>query len=178
MSTLTKLFVAGLVVIILIVTVVAYMQTNQPTPQPTPSPSSTATPTQTPNASLSPTSTSSMSTPTPSPPTPSPTLTEQETIRNSMMNYIKTNHSETAQFMNNLEWTGGRTTPENVVGAETYIYYANGWNFTMTFPVVPQPVYKITADYKTTDLSIPYRVIWEGTWQNQIINETDYVFAQ
>jgi len=183
MANLTKLLVAGLVGIILIVAVVAYMQATQPTPQPTPSPTPTTTPTQTPNPSSSPTPTSPESTPTPSPPAPnsptaSPTLTEQETIRNSVMNYIKTNHSETSQFVNNLAWTGGRATPDNVVGAETYIYYSGGWNFTMTYPVVPQPVYKITADYKATDLSIPYRVIWQGTWQNQIIKETDYVFAQ
>jgi hypothetical protein len=94
------------------------------------------------------------------------------------MNYIKTNHSETAPFMKNLNWTGGRATPDNIVGAETYIYISGGWNFTMTYPVVPQAIYKITADYKATDVGIPYRVIWQGTWQNQIIKETDYVFAQ
>jgi hypothetical protein len=183
MSTLTKLLVAGLVVIVLILAVGAYMQATQPTPQPTLSPSPTIKPTQIPNPSFSPTPTSLESTPTPSSPTPSsptptPNLSEQEVIRNLVMNYIKSNHSETAQFMNNLVWTGGRATPENVVGAETYIYYSGGWNFTMTYPVVPQAIYKITADYKTTEVSIPYRVIWQGTWQNQIIKETDYVFAQ
>ena len=94
------------------------------------------------------------------------------------MNYIKTNHPDTAQFMNNLVWTGGRATPHDIVGSETYIYYARGWNFTMTYPVIPQPVYSIIADYKAPDVGIPYRVIWKGTWQHEIINETDYVFAQ
>ncbi len=169
MSTLTKLLVAILIVIISIVAIVAYIHATQPTQLPTP----TTTPTQTPNPSSTPTPTSSGSTPT-----PSPTLLEQEAIRDSVMNYIKTHHPETAQFMNNLEWTGGRETPENVAGAETYIYYTGGWNFTMTYPVVPQPVYTITADYKAPDVGIPYRVIWQGTWQNQVINETDYVFAQ
>jgi hypothetical protein len=107
-----------------------------------------------------------------------PTLSEQEMIRDLVMNYIKSNHPEIAQFFNNLVWTGGRVTPPNVVGAETYIYYARGWNFTLTYPVVPQPVYKVIADYSAPDVGIPYRVIWKGTWYNQIINETDFVFAQ
>jgi hypothetical protein len=178
MSTLKKLFVAVLLVSILVVAIVVGMQATQPTPQPTPSPTPTINPTQSPTPSLSPIPTSKPLSPTSSPPSPSPTLSEQETIRNSVMNFIKTNHPEIAQFMTNLMWTGGRSTPQNVVGAETYIYYARGWNFTMTYPVVPQPVYRIVADYKTQDVGIPYRVIWQGTWQNQIINETEYVFAQ
>jgi len=178
MSTLTKLLVAILIAVVLVVAVVVGMQAIQPSPQPTPSPSPATSPTQTPPPSLSPTPTSPGLTPTPSPPTPSPILSEQEAVRNSVMNYIKTSHPETAQFMNNLVWTGGRATPHDIVGSETYIYYARGWNFTMTYPVIPQPVYSLTADYKAPDVGIPYRVIWEGTWQNQIINETDYVFAQ
>ncbi len=184
MSTSTKLSITVLVVIILIVTVSAYMQAPHPTTQPTPSPTPTTTPTNTPTStpllSPTPTSTESTTTPTalPNSPTPNPTFSEQETIRDSVMNYIKTNHPETAQFMNNLVWTGGRATPQNIVGAETFIYYSGGWNFTITYPVVPQPVYKITADYKALDVGIPYRVVWQGTWQNQNIKQTDYVFAQ
>lgn len=182
MSTYIKIVVGVIAVVILVVAILAYIQASQP-PQPIPSPTPTTNPTQTPNASLIPTPTPSQATPTPSPPassspTASPILSEQETIRDLVMNYIKVNHLETAQFMNNLIWTGGRATSENVVGAETYIYYAGGWNVTMSYPVVPQPIYKIIADYKAQGTGIPYRVIWEGTWQNQIIKETNYVFAQ
>lgn len=173
MSSLSKLLVAVLVAVVLVVAVVVGMQATQPAPQPSPSPMPATTPTQTPVPSMSPTPTSPVLTPT-----PTPTLSEQETVRNSVMNYIKTNHPETAPVMNNLVWTGGRATPNNIVGSETYMYYARGWNFTMTYPVIPQPLYSITADYKAPDVGILYRVIWQGTWQHEIINETEYVFAQ
>lgn len=178
MSTLTKLLIPVLLAFILVFAFVVGMQSLQPIPQPTPSPTPFPSPTQTPVPSLSPTQTSTAVTPTPTPPRPTPVLSEQETVRDSVMNYVKTKHPETAQFMNNLVWTGGRVTPQNLVGSETYMYYAHGWNFTMTYPVVPQTVYKIIADYSAPDVGIPYRVIWQGNWQNQIINETGYVFAQ
>ena len=187
MSTLTKPLVSVLIAIVLVVAIVAAMQSIQQIPQPTPFPTVTTSPTQTSVPSLSPTTPSLSSTPTsppltptpsPSTPTPTPVLNEQETVRNSVMDYIKTKHPEIAQFMNNLVWTGGRVTPQNLVGSETYMYYARGWNFTMTYPVVPQTVYRIIADFSAPDVGIPYRVIWQGNWQNQVINETDYVFAQ
>jgi hypothetical protein len=178
MLTLTKLLVPVLIAVVLVVAVVVGMQSIQPIPQQTPSPTPAVTPTQTPTPSLSPTPTPQVLTPTPSPPASTSTLSKQEMMRDLVMNYIKTSHPETAQFMTNLAWTGGRATAQNVVGAETYIYYARGWNFTMTYPVVPQPVYTLVADYIAQDVGIPYRVIWEGTWRNQIINEKGYVFAQ
>jgi len=94
------------------------------------------------------------------------------------MNYIGSNHPETAQFMTGLVWTGGRVTPQNLVGAETYMYYSMGWNVTMSYPVVLNPIYKIAVDYSAIGISIPYTIVWKGTWQNGAINETSYVFAQ
>ena len=105
-------------------------------------------------------------------------LSTQEKIRDSIMDYIKFNNPETAQFMNSLSWTGGRTTPSGFVGAETYFYTSNGWKFTINYPVIPNPMYNITADYSATSTGIPYRVVWKGSWQNWYINETSYVFAQ
>lgn len=93
------------------------------------------------------------------------------------MDYIKFNHPETAQFMNNLTWTGGRVTP-NLIGAETYVYNSNGWNLTIKYPVVLNPICRISADYSAPFTAIPYRIIWNGTWQNWSINEISYVFAQ
>jgi len=113
--------------------------------------------------------------------TPSPTqMSIQEEVRDQIMQYIKINHSDTAQFINDLVWTGGRATPEGLVGSETYKYFSSGWNVTITYPVVPNPIYRVTADYSSTGvgIGIPYRVIWEGTWQNEVINETSYTFAQ
>jgi hypothetical protein len=148
-------------------------QNTSPTPTPSPSPT-TPNPTQTPITTPTPTESASPA----SSPTPSPDEMLQEKIRDSIMNFIKSNHPETAQFIKDLTWTGGRVTPQNLVGAETYMYYSLGWNLTLSYPVVPNAVYTITADYSAVSIGIPYRVIWQGTWQNEVINETSYVFAQ
>jgi len=111
-----------------------------------------------------------------------PELSIQEQIRNDAMAYIKANHSETAQFMDNLVWTGGRTTPDGILGAETYTYLSQGWNVTIHYPVIANPIYEVTADYSAasanSNASIPYRVTWQGTWENATITETSYDFAQ
>jgi type II secretory pathway pseudopilin PulG len=113
---------------------------------------------------------------------PTEELSTQEQARDDAMEYIKTSHSETAQFMNDLVWTGGRTTPEGIMGAETYTYTSLGWNVTITYPVVLNPLYTITADYSATaansGASIPYRVTWKGTWDKGTVTETSYEFAQ
>jgi hypothetical protein len=167
----------------------------QVTPQPT-QPSPAQTPTTSPATSTAPipiftsaypTQTASSKPNSTPPPTTEPTLTPnltptptttQEKVRDSVMDFIKFNHPETAQFMNGLVWTGGRTTSPGIVGAETYTYNSPGWNITITYPVVPNAIYKIVADFSAIGVAIPYRIIWKGTWQNEIINETSYVFAQ
>ena len=107
-----------------------------------------------------------------------PQLSMQEQIRDEVMSYIQSNHPETTQFMNDLVWTGGSTTPPHLVGAETYMYYSQGWNVTINYPVVPNAIYTITADYSAHSTGIPYRITWRGTWQSENINETSYTFAQ
>lgn len=179
-----------IVVVILIVADAAtaagigYYTTTRPTPspKPTPSPQPTFTPSPfptmlpTPTAAAEPTPTGSNS---PTPPTSSPTeQTIQERVRDSVMRFVESNHPETASFMENLIWTGGRVTPSGIIGAETYMYYSLGWNVTINYPVVPNPTYTITADYSTVSVGIPYRIIWQGTWKNEVINETSYIFAQ
>ena len=105
----------------------------------------------------------------------------QEQIRDDAMSYIKANHSETAPCMENLAWTGGRK-PSSLVGAETYIYLSSGWNLTISYPVVANPKYEIKAEYSAVsapeEVSVPYRIVWVGTWQNGAIAETEYTFAQ
>jgi hypothetical protein len=58
------------------------------------------------------------------------------------------------------------------------MYYSHGWNVTINYPVVPNAIYNVTADYSATSVGISYRIIWQGTWQNEVINETSYIFAQ
>jgi hypothetical protein len=105
-------------------------------------------------------------------------LPTQEQVRNDVINYLRNSHNETAQFMQNLNWTGGRVDQGLLVGSDLYTYISGGWNVTMRNPVVPNPIFNITADYKAPGTGIPYRVIWTGTWQNGIIVETNYEFAQ
>jgi hypothetical protein len=166
-----------LIVSILIVITISYgVATQSISPKPTSSPVPTPTPSQ-PNSSIPPSISPTLTIPAPTP-TPSPPLLMQETVRDSVMNYIKANHVEITQFIGNLVWTGGRVTQADTIGAETYMYYAGGWNFTITYPVIPQPAYTIIADYKTSEIGIPYRIIWQGSWENQVIKETYFVFAQ
>jgi hypothetical protein len=103
-------------------------------------------------------------------------LLTQEQVRDKIMGYIQSNHPETTQLLNNLSWTGGRTS--TAIGAEMYMYCSQGWNFTLSYPVVPNAIYTIRVDYSSPYTGIPYRVIWQGTWQNQSIEETSYMFAQ
>ena len=108
-------------------------------------------------------------------------LSIQEQVRDAAMAYIKAIHPDTAQFMNNLAWTGGRVTPSDIIGAETYTYISQGWNVTISYPVVLNPRYTITADYSATSTggaSIPYRVFWQGFWEDGAIVELNYIFAQ
>ena len=113
------------------------------------------------------------------PPDTMPKLTIHEDIRTAAMTYIKENHPESSQFMNNLEWTGGRTTTEGLVGAETYTFTSNnGWNITIHYPVIPNPTYEVTANYASTGIGIPYAIAWSGTCTNWAIAESSYNFAQ
>jgi len=111
-----------------------------------------------------------------------PQLDIQEKIRDAAMEYIKVNHAEVALFMDKLEWTGGRVTPEGLLGAETYTYSSSGWLVTLNYPVVANPVYKITVSYSVPNeegsISLPYAIQWEGCWLNNSIREISYCFAQ
>ena len=110
-----------------------------------------------------------------------PKLAIQEYIRDAAVTYIKANHADATEFLNNLFWTGGRQDTK-LLGAETYTWQSQGWSITIHYPVVAQPTYKITADYSPQQtpesMGIPYRIVWEGTWRNDSLTETSYTFAQ
>jgi hypothetical protein len=108
-----------------------------------------------------------------------PEISTQELARDVVMAYIKNSHPETGQFMKSLAWTGGRENSK-LLGAETYVYQSQGWNVTIYYIVVANPVYSLTVDYSTApnEPSMPYRVIWQGTWKNGCVTEASYVFAQ
>jgi hypothetical protein len=97
----------------------------------------------------------------------------QEQVRNNVMAYLKSKHAETSQYMQNFSWTGGDVTPSGLVGSSTYSYLSQGWNVTMQYPVVPNPVYTIIANYTEGSIS----VAWQGTWQSGTITETSYTYG-
>jgi uncharacterized membrane protein len=101
----------------------------------------------------------------------------QEQIRDAVMAYVKSKHPETAQYMNSLSWTGGNITPKEIVGASTYSYKSDGWNVTMEYPVVPNAIYSITANYTKSSLTTQITIAWQGTWQNGAITETGYNYT-
>jgi hypothetical protein len=100
----------------------------------------------------------------------------QEQVRNNVMAYIKNNHEATAQFMQSFNWKGGRVEPETpMVGSETYAYLSQGWNVTIQYPVVPNPIYTVNATYTPQGTALALTVVvWQGTWQNGAITETNY----
>lgn len=106
----------------------------------------------------------------------------QPMIRDAVMSYIKTKHSETASYMQSLNWTGGRV-DTGLVGSEKYVYETvNGtvggqlWTVEITYPVVYNPLYTVKANYTQTGVSSTLSITWEGTWQNGAITETNYAF--
>jgi hypothetical protein len=108
-----------------------------------------------------------------------PKLMIHEQIRDAAIAFIGGNHPEAAQFMANLNWAGGRQETD-LLGAETYVYKAQGWQVTIRYPVVANPVYDLTVDYSTTSdaASIPYSISWQGTWHSGCVTEANYIFAQ
>jgi hypothetical protein len=109
-------------------------------------------------------------------PTTTPQLTTQEQVRNDVINYMESVHPETEQYMQSFSWTGGDVTQPGLVGSSTYNYTSGGWNMTITYPVVPNPIYTCTVKYYNLDSGTlnPLLVTWQGTWQAGIVTETSY----
>ncbi len=154
------------IAIIVVGSVVGYTILNPPSPTPSPSPS----PSTSPSPSPSPTAT----------PAPSEVTDSTQQIRNETMTYIENNHTETAQYMQNLNWSGGRIDTD-LVGAEKYVYTtltealgSAGWTVTISYPVVPNPLYTLIVNYTQTGVQNPVNISWNGTWQNGTITETNY----
>jgi hypothetical protein len=99
-------------------------------------------------------------------------LPAQERVRDTIMSYIKAYHEEAGGYMQPIAWAGGRTTPPGTVGSETYLYQGSGWNLELQYPVVPNTVYTVSANY--TGRGMTNIIAWQGTLQNGIIIETSY----
>jgi hypothetical protein len=106
-------------------------------------------------------------------------LWEPESIVDAVMNFMKGNHNETAQYIQNVPWSGGRI-DTGLLGVENYEYQSiNGWSVSMHYPVVLNPLYTINATYVSpiSEIFPPQKIIeWQGTWQNGNTTETNYQF--
>ena len=91
------------------------------------------------------------------------------------MAYLKIYHNETTPYMNDMSWTGGRMDMGMMVGSDKYNYQTNGWNVTMQNPVVPNPIYTITAEYTPANMHSAM-MTWEGTLQNGTITQSSYKY--
>ena len=89
------------------------------------------------------------------------------------MALIQTNWPETQPLMTNLAWTGGRATPEGLVGYETYIYTGNGWNVTVGNPVIPDLTYDVSATYTANGKLV---LDWKGVYFHGEVNETSFCY--
>ena len=101
-------------------------------------------------------------------------------VRDTTMAYIKAHHSETAQYMQSISWTGEDTTPQGFVGGAIYSYQGAGWNITIQYPVALPPgsttIYSVTATYTSQVTPGEIIVSWQGTQQNGITTQTAYTF--
>jgi len=84
-----------------------------------------------------------------------------EQVRDAVMSYIRVHHPETAALMQGIRWTGGDITPEGVVGGKTYQYIGDGWNVTISWPIIPKTTHEATAEYVSPAGDL--RVFWRGT---------------
>ena len=83
--------------------------------------------------------------------------------------YVKEHHPDVAEVIpDHISWSGGRTTPEGLVGHEIYVYTGNEWAVTIEWNIVaPQHLtYEITAECNG--------VTWTGTVHKCTITETSY----
>ena len=100
-------------------------------------------------------------------------VTVQAQVRDQAMSYIKAHHNATAQYMQDLSWTGGNITPKGLVGASTFAYQSGDWNVTLEYPVVQNIIYTVNATYTSQAIIIK----WQGTIQGSNVTETSYEFV-
>jgi hypothetical protein len=96
-------------------------------------------------------------------------------IRDLTLMYIQAYHNETSTYMHDLSWTGGQMDMGMMVGSNKYNYQASGWNVTTQNPVVPNPIYTITAVY-TPSSAHNAMMTWIGTLDNGTITQTSYEY--
>jgi hypothetical protein len=86
---------------------------------------------------------------------------------NSVMDYIKANHPDTAAFIpQDIKWT--ETVPDKKPGYTGVTYSAGGWTVTIGHAVTPEIIYDVRAEYPSG------KIVWVGTIKDSLITELSY----
>jgi hypothetical protein len=93
-------------------------------------------------------------------------LVSPESARDMAIQYIAEKYPELADLAVPNEWTFTDLTPEGMLGASTYRYMGLGWNVTIRFMVVLDPVYTVTVEH-----SGDVEFTWEGTVESSGVTE-------
>lgn len=93
-------------------------------------------------------------------------LVSPESARDAAIQYIVENYPELADLAVTSEWAFTDLTPEGMLGASTYRYMGLGWNVTVRFMVVLEPVYTVTVVH-----SGDVEFTWEGTVESSGVTE-------
>jgi hypothetical protein len=89
-----------------------------------------------------------------------------ESARDAAIQYIAENYPGLADMAVPSEWTFTDLTPEGMLGASTYRYAGLGWNVTVRFMVVLEPVYTVTVEHSGDE-----GFTWEGTVESSGVTE-------
>jgi hypothetical protein len=94
------------------------------------------------------------------------------------VNYLQEHHPETVPFFKITSWSGGLVpNPEGFMGSTTYKYIGIGWDLTIQYPVVPDPIYNVNATYTTPNSQSSSIIVdWQGTWHSGNITEISYSY--
>lgn len=108
------------------------------------------------------------------PPEPQESAPEPtEFARNTAIDYILQTHEELGALPVPSSWETQNLTP-GLFGASNLQYTADGWNITVSYPVVLEPTYTVDVDY-TGEVSFQ----WTGTVsQNWTVAETNFTVVQ
>ncbi len=89
----------------------------------------------------------------------------QAGIRDQIMASIAANHPETAPLFKVTNWSGGLIpNQEGFEGSSIYQYTSVGWNLTIQYPVVPDPIYSVNATYADPNSHSGNVIVdWQGT---------------
>lgn len=88
-------------------------------------------------------------------------------ILNSVMDYVKQNHSDAAAVINqDISWT--RTSQTVRFGYTKNVYAGDGWTVTIGRTIVPEVFYDARAEYGGE------AIVWVGRIENGVITESSY----